>query len=112
MWRQPGHRYHSVFVVERHTAITQDVTGRGTIFSDTLSSLVVLQRSLMARSYVGEILISVVLLMISCRPGPVYRRNAMVVVGKWSWSRACGQHVTNSGLSAAEDSPCRGADAC
>ncbi|GFX44699.1 HTH_Tnp_Tc3_2 domain-containing protein [Trichonephila clavipes] len=46
VWRQPGHRSDTVFVVMRLTAITQGVTVWGEICRNTRSPLVVLQHTL------------------------------------------------------------------
>ncbi|GFS86437.1 DDE_3 domain-containing protein [Trichonephila clavipes] len=73
-WRRPGHRSHPVFV-ERHTTITLGVTGWGVVCRDTRLSLVVLQSTCTARSYEDEILASVVLPMLSCHPGAIYRQD-------------------------------------
>ncbi|GFW15315.1 HTH_Tnp_Tc3_2 domain-containing protein [Trichonephila clavipes] len=61
MWRQSGHLSDSTFVVESYTAITQGMEGWEAICWDTQSPLVVLQRTLMTRSCVDEILTSVLL---------------------------------------------------
>ncbi|GBO17618.1 hypothetical protein AVEN_140610-1 [Araneus ventricosus] len=74
VWRRPGHRSDSAIVVERHTAITPGVTVWGAICWDTRSPLVVLQRTLTARSYVDDILTPVVLPMLSGRPGVIYQQ--------------------------------------
>ncbi|GFU55907.1 HTH_Tnp_Tc3_2 domain-containing protein [Trichonephila clavipes] len=75
MWRQPDHSSHPVFVVERHMVIPQGVAGWGEICWNTQSSLIVLQNTLKACSYVGEILTSVVLPMLPCHPDVIYRQD-------------------------------------
>ncbi|GFV76811.1 transposable element Tc1 transposase [Trichonephila clavipes] len=56
-----GQRSQSAFVLQRHTAITPDVTVWGTISNDGRSSLVILQTSLTVQRYVVAILLPVVL---------------------------------------------------
>ncbi|GFX12228.1 DDE_3 domain-containing protein [Trichonephila clavipes] len=64
-----------IFIVERHTAISQGVTVWGAISWDTRSSLVVLQGTLTARRYVDDILTPIVLPMLSSRPGAIYQQD-------------------------------------
>ncbi|GBN25117.1 hypothetical protein AVEN_228894-1 [Araneus ventricosus] len=75
VWRRSGHQSDPTFVAERHTAITPGVTVWGAICWDTRSPLVVLQRTLTARSYVDEILTPVVLPVLSSRPGDIYQQD-------------------------------------
>ncbi|GFW38760.1 putative transposable element [Trichonephila clavipes] len=75
VWRRTGQRSDPAFIVERHTAISQDVTVWGAISSDTRSSLVVLQGTLTARRYVDDILTPIVLPMLSSRPGAIYQQD-------------------------------------
>ncbi|GBO00948.1 hypothetical protein AVEN_164428-1 [Araneus ventricosus] len=75
VWRRSGHRSDPTFVAERHTAITPGVTEWGAICWDTRSTLVVLQRTLTARSYVDEILTPLVLPVLSSRPGDIYQQD-------------------------------------
>ncbi|GFX88174.1 transposable element Tcb2 transposase [Trichonephila clavipes] len=75
VWRRTGQRFDPAFIVERHTAISQDVTVWGAISWDTRSSLVVLQGTLTARRYVDDILTPIVLPMLSSRPGAIYQQD-------------------------------------
>ncbi|GFW21005.1 HTH_Tnp_Tc3_2 domain-containing protein [Trichonephila clavipes] len=75
VWRRTGQRSDPVFIVERHTAISQGVTVWGAISWDTRSSLVVLQGTLTARRYVDDILTPIVLPMLSSRPGAIYQQD-------------------------------------
>ncbi|GFU69332.1 transposable element Tcb1 transposase [Trichonephila clavipes] len=75
VWRRSGQRSDPAFIVERHTAISQDVTVWGAISWDTRSSLVVLQGTLTARRYVDDILTPIVLPMLSSRPGAIYQQD-------------------------------------
>ncbi|GFV85858.1 HTH_Tnp_Tc3_2 domain-containing protein [Trichonephila clavipes] len=75
VWRRTGQRSDPAFIVERHTAISQGVTVWGAISWDTRSSLVVLQGTLTARSYVDDILTSIVLPMLSSHPGAIYQQD-------------------------------------
>ncbi|GFY34823.1 transposable element Tc1 transposase [Trichonephila clavipes] len=75
VWRRTGQRSDPAFIVERHTAISQDVTVWGAISWDTRSSLVVLQGTLTARRYVDDILTPIVLPMLSSRPGAIYQQD-------------------------------------
>ncbi|GFX47160.1 transposable element Tc1 transposase [Trichonephila clavipes] len=75
VWRRTGQRSDPAFIVERHTAISQGVTVWGAFSWDTRSSLVVLQGTLTARRYVDDILTSIVLPMLSSRPGAIYQQD-------------------------------------
>ncbi|GFW45365.1 DDE_3 domain-containing protein [Trichonephila clavipes] len=75
VWRRTGQRSDPAFIVERHTAISQNVTVWGAISWDTRSSLVVLQGTLTARRYVDDILTPIVLSMLSSHPGAIYQQN-------------------------------------
>ncbi|GFX20721.1 HTH_Tnp_Tc3_2 domain-containing protein [Trichonephila clavipes] len=79
VWNLPGLQSDTAFIVERHTAIAQGMTVLGATRWDTRSPLVVLQRTLTARSYVNEILTPVVLSMLSGRPSAIYQQDNVLV---------------------------------
>ena len=62
-------------VVEWHTAVQEGATVWGVISWDTQSPLVILLGTIMACRYVGDILTSVVLPILSSRSGAIYQHD-------------------------------------
>ncbi|GFW48097.1 hypothetical protein TNCV_2402841 [Trichonephila clavipes] len=70
-----GYRSIPIFVIRKHTMITQDMIGWEVICWDTQSSLSVFPSPLTAHSSVVEILASAVLPVLSCHPADICQQN-------------------------------------